>query len=82
MERSISATEANRDFSKLLSEVEGGATVAVTKRGKVVARIVPTRDSEEAERLRRAAAMRALLDEMAAQPLLHLGKITRDDGYD
>ena len=39
--RMITATEANRDFSKLLEEVSDGETVAITKHGKVVASLVP-----------------------------------------
>jgi len=82
MERAVSASEANRNFSELLRQVEHGESVAVTRHGRVVARLVPSAAFEEAERKRRAAAMRTMLDELAKQPVLNLGKITRDDGYD
>ena len=39
--RMITATDANRDFSKLLESVENGATVNITKHGRVVATIAP-----------------------------------------
>jgi prevent-host-death family protein len=81
MERSISATEANREFSRVLSEVSGGATYIVTSHGKPVAKMVPVtaEPADEAEKRRR---LHALLDEMAKLPLVHAGRITRDDGYD
>jgi len=37
----VSATEANRNFSKVLRDVEGGASVTITKDGKPVAVLVP-----------------------------------------
>lgn len=82
MERAVSASEANRNFSEVLRHVEQGETVAVTRHGRVVAHIVPTDDTKEAERKRRSAAMRKLLDELAKLPPMNLGKVTRDDGYD
>ena len=82
MDRAVTASEANRSFSALLRHVEHGETVAVTRHGRVVAHIVPSRSTEDAERKRRAAAMHALLDRLGAQPAMNLGKITRDDGYD
>jgi prevent-host-death family protein len=41
--RMISATEANRDFSKLLERVIAGEEISVTKHGDVVATIVPAK---------------------------------------
>lgn len=82
MDKVITATEANRDFSELLRKVEHGETVAVTRRGRVVARIVPSAAPEEDARKTRAAAMQALVERLAQRPVRNLGKITRDDGYD
>lgn len=81
MERTISATDANREFSRLLGEVAAGQTYVVTSHGKPVARLEPVRQeaADEAERRRR---LEALLDEMARLPLRHAGRITRDDGYE
>lgn len=81
MERVISATEANRDFSKLLAEVAAGETFVVTSHGKPVAKLAPVQASD-ADRAQRARKMRELLDEMAKLPLRHAGRITRDDGYE
>lgn len=55
--KTISAREANHTFSRLLSEVEAGEVFVITKRGKVVARILPADDSEGAltDAQRRAA---------------------------
>jgi prevent-host-death family protein len=39
--RSISAREANRSFSRVLSEAENGDTVVITRRGKPVAVLAP-----------------------------------------
>jgi prevent-host-death family protein len=51
--RMITATEANRDFSKLLEQVENGDSVNITKHGKIIASIVPAkRTLEDMERLK------------------------------
>ena len=39
--RSISAREANRSFSRVLSAVENGDTVVITRRGRPVAVLAP-----------------------------------------
>jgi prevent-host-death family protein len=39
--RMVTATEANRDFSKILEQVTDGETIAITKHGEIVASIVP-----------------------------------------
>ena len=41
--KSVSVVEAKSRFSALLAEVEAGEEVAVTRHGKVVARLVPER---------------------------------------
>jgi len=51
----VSATDANRHFSKLLRDVENGATVTITKDGQPVAVIMPAAEIE-----RRAAAQERL----------------------
>ena len=38
---SVGAREANRSFSKILKEAEGGKAVTITRNGKPVARLVP-----------------------------------------
>jgi prevent-host-death family protein len=52
--RMITATEANRDFSKLLEQVANGDSVNITKHGEIVATLVPAaknlKSMEEAKR--------------------------------
>ncbi|WGM46186.1 hypothetical protein KOAAANKH_01053 [Brevundimonas sp. NIBR10] len=81
MERSISATDANREFSRVLNEVAGGETYIVTSRGKPVAKFVPM-TVDEADRIERNRRMRALLERLAREPARNLGRVTRDDGYE
>jgi prevent-host-death family protein len=77
--KQVSATRANREFSKLLGEVEKGETVQVTSHGRPVARIIPEPESDEAAR---EAAFRQWLEEMRARPALNLGPWTRDELYE
>ncbi len=39
--KNISVVEAKANFSALLAEVEAGEEIAVTRHGKVIARLVP-----------------------------------------
>jgi prevent-host-death family protein len=47
--RSVQVVEAKARFSALLAEVESGASVAITRHGKVVARLVPAPPRSAAE---------------------------------
>jgi prevent-host-death family protein len=51
--RSISATEAKTRFAALLSDVERGETVEITRHGKTIARMVHP-EADARERARRA----------------------------
>jgi len=75
----ITATEANRDFSKLLEDVTAGESIGITKRGKMVATINPVRQADE-----RAAqeSVREHLEMLRRQPLLGIPRGTRDELYD
>ena len=42
----VSATEANRQFSRLLRDVEGGGRVTITKDGRPVAILAPIETEE------------------------------------
>ena len=78
MDESISAADANRNFSQLLRGVrEQGATYVVTAHGKPVAKIVPA-DS----RVGSEAARDALLKRLKNQPLVKIGPWTRDELYE
>ncbi|MFL5258555.1 MAG: type II toxin-antitoxin system Phd/YefM family antitoxin [Hyphomicrobiales bacterium] len=74
----ISATDANRDFSKLLDEVVRTGPVGISKRGKIVATLNPVKqDEDEAE-----AFKRAHLGRLRNQPALGVPRGTRDELYD
>lgn len=50
--KSMTVVEAKSRFSALLAEVEAGEEIAVTRHGKVVARLVPDRPRMAAEAFR------------------------------
>lgn len=78
--KSISAADANRHFSAVLREVSKGTKITVTSRGKPVAVIAPA-DSNLT--VARAAAKRALLARLRANPLAERRRDwTRDGLYD
>ncbi|MCK6103685.1 type II toxin-antitoxin system prevent-host-death family antitoxin [Brevundimonas sp. EYE_349] len=81
MDQTVTASAANRHFSELLRQVEGGETVAVTRHGKVVARIVPA-DQEADARKAREAALKAYLARAAQRPVIDIGPWTRDELYE
>lgn len=53
----IGAYEAKTHLSKLLDEVETGATIVITRNGRAVARLAPVTDAKEAAE--RILALRA-----------------------
>ena len=76
---SLSAAEANRNFSKVLRAVRDGHTYVVTSHGKPVARIVPFGADSPA----RAAAKQVLMDRLRTQRGSRpIGRWTRDDLYE
>ena len=77
--KQVASTEANRSFSKLLGRAAKGETIAITVRGKIVARIVPDADyNDTALAIRR----REHIEQLRRNPALNLPKVTRDDMYD
>lgn len=50
--KSVSVVEAKARFSALLADVESGEEIAVTRHGKVVARLVPGRPRMAADAFR------------------------------
>ncbi len=77
--KTVTAAEANRQFSAVLREVAQGGRVMVTSRGKPVATIEPVRRASTA---RVGAAKRRLLERLATvEPVGHRDW-TRDDLYD
>ena len=82
--KTVSAAEANRQFSRLLHEIREGETFIVTSRGKPVVRMEPVRSTEEqAQPSAREKAKAALLRRLDMQPVLNIPiDWTRDDVYD
>jgi prevent-host-death family protein len=74
----VSAAEANRRFSRLLAGVRQGRSYTVTSHGKPIARIVPAGGSDPV----REAAKEALLARLRRQPIVHVGKWTREELYE
>lgn len=78
--RLITATEANRDFSKLLERVADGEAVGITKHGRMIATLSPAqgtlKDREEAKRLH-------IAELRARKPFAHVtSRGTRYELYD
>jgi prevent-host-death family protein len=76
MERPITASEANRAFSRVLREVIGGDSFLVTSHGRAVVRIVPAVAPEW------KAARQRLLDHLRSLPAMHAGPFDRDEAYE
>jgi len=72
MAASVSAADANREFSKLLRRVREGQTVTITSHGRPVARLVPV----GAEDRVREAARKALFKRLKSQKGERIGAIT------
>jgi prevent-host-death family protein len=80
MQRSVTAREANQQFSRILRDVEAGTEILVTRRGRPVARIVPVQPSaarqltpeQEAAHARTVERLRKGWD-------LGVGKFDRDE---
>lgn len=69
VEREVGLFEAKTHLSELVSEVEGGSSITLTRRGKPVARLVPVHEDKLE---RRAQALRRMR-EMGARRLAEHG---------
>ena len=81
----VTATDANREFSKVLERVIDGEVIVITKKGKVVATINPATEATldaGAEEARRKAAWLKLKKRLLSQKPLNLGKFDRNELYD
>lgn len=74
----VTASEANRSFSKLLRAVERGERVEITSHGRKVAMLVPSDDDTE-RRTRQLATLEKLKKRWAEREVLVAGTWTRDD---
>jgi prevent-host-death family protein len=75
---SVSAADANRDFSKLLRAVRDGDSFVITSHGNPVAKIIPFVTTDRV----RAAAKKRLMAHLRAQPAMKIGRWTRDELYE
>jgi len=79
MGKAVSATDANRDFSRLLRNVRDGGSYVITSHGKPVARLVRL----EAHGDVRAAARDILFKRLRSQAAtLRAGRWTREELYE
>jgi prevent-host-death family protein len=76
MDRAISASEANQQFSELLRGVADGESFTVISRGRAVARVTPIDQRGEQRSLQR------LLTFVSGLPVRHSGIWSRDDLYE
>ena len=81
MVKTVSATQASREFSKLMQIVEAGEEVIVTSRGRPRVKIVRA-DDTDSEITRRQKAFDALTERLRSRPILNLPRATRDDMYE
>jgi prevent-host-death family protein len=82
IEETVSAADANRRFSRLLRGVREGRSYLVTAHGRPIARLVPAEEGDAEERRVREAALCALLERVAKQPVIDIGRWTRDELYE
>jgi prevent-host-death family protein len=80
MEKAISAADANRKFSQLLREVREGQSYVVTSHGRPVARIAPV--LSKTGRVGDSPGWGRLLRRLRKQPVMNIGRWTRDELYD
>ena len=81
--KTISATEANRQFSKLLREAQEGFTVTITSRGQPVAVLSgPQDDAANAKTAERKLCFKDYIDSLKSRPIMNLGRFNRDDAYE
>lgn len=74
----VSASDANRNFSALLRDVAQGRSYTVLSRGKPVATLGPVQDDAKA----RKAARKTLLARLHAQPATGTRGWSRDELYE
>jgi prevent-host-death family protein len=78
MERIVTASDANREFSSVLGAVRRGYNYVITAHGKPVAKIVPLSTHDAAI----SGAKAKLLARLKSQRVKNAKGWTRDDLYD
>jgi prevent-host-death family protein len=81
MATTVSAAQANREFSKLMKLVESGEEVVVTSRGRPRMKLVRVDDADE-EAAKRQKAFDEFTEWLENRPVLNLPRATRDDMYE
>ncbi len=76
--RTVSAGDANRQFSSVLREVAQGEVFTVLSRGKPVATISPARSDDD----QRQGVRHSLLERLRQQQAIGTRDWTRDDLYE
>lgn len=76
--KTMSASEANRQFSTLLRLVEEGETIAILSRGRPVAVMAPSKLETDS----RSEARERLLSRLREQSRSDIGTWSRDELYD
>jgi prevent-host-death family protein len=77
----VTATEANRSFSKLLREVDRGKRVVITSHGRKVAVMEPV-EKPRLTREERLAAVEEMKRHWATQKHITIGPWTREELYE
>ena len=78
MEEVVSPADASRKFSLILRRVREGHSYVVTSHGQPLARILPADKRESLV----AGARAALLSRLECQPVVNVGRWTRDELYE
>jgi prevent-host-death family protein len=78
----ISATEANRKFSKLLAKVRQGEPAEITIRGEVVARLERVTPKDRVSEEERRKRWEEFIEHLRNQPAVGVPRGTRDELYD
>jgi prevent-host-death family protein len=78
MDKLVSAADANRRFSELLRGVREGWSFVVTTHGKPVAKLVPVGKEDTIV----AGARKALLVRLRGEPIVEIGRWTREELYE
>lgn len=78
--KTVSAAEANRQFSSLMREAAEGDAVVVTSHGRPVVKIVPASEDERVED--RSAAMDRLVAHLRSLPRRPAVLWTREELYE
>ena len=75
----VAASEAKARLAQILTDVERGQSVVITRHGRPIARLVPERDRRQEEIDRAVAEIRALKSRKAAVTVAELLS-ARDEG--